>query len=68
MGVILYELVVGKTPFDGNNYVQLLRDIEREEACVPEALACQLSPACVSLIGQLLKRNPVERIAFEVGA
>lgn len=66
VGIILYELLVGRTPFDGGNHVQLLRNIERLEAHVPEALACQLSTRCTSLIGQLLKRNPVERIAFEV--
>lgn len=66
VGVILYELVVGKPPFDGGNHVQLLRNIERSEARVPEYLAIQLSRHCTGLISMLLQRNPVERISFEV--
>ena len=68
MGIILYELVVGRPPFDGGNHVQLLRNIERNEARIPDQVAAQLSRCCAGLIHQLLKRNPVERISFEVGA
>ena len=66
VGVILYELLVGHTPFDGGNHVQLLRNIERSEARVPDRVAAGLSPCCVQLIYQLLKRNPIERISFQV--
>jgi len=68
VGVILYELLVGHTPFDGGNHVQLLRNIERSEARVPDRVAVGLSTCCVRLIYQLLKRNPIERISFQVGA
>ena len=68
MGIILYELVVGRPPFDGGNHVQLLRNIERNEARIPDQVAAQLSRCCAGLIHQLLKRNPVERISFEVGS
>ena len=68
VGIILYELVVGRPPFDGGNHVQLLRNIERSEARIPDQVAAQLSRCCAGLIHQLLKSNPVERISFEVGA
>ncbi|KAI7842712.1 hypothetical protein COHA_003643 [Chlorella ohadii] len=65
IGAILYELVVGRPPFTGANQFQLLRNIERSEARLPEALAAQLSPQCRHLIHCLLRRNPVERLSFE---
>lgn len=54
MGTILYELVVGKPPFWGANYVALLKAIERSEARLPPALAAQLSAPCQQLIYQVV--------------
>ncbi len=65
IGTILFELLTGKPPFTGANHMQLLRNIERSEAKLPDALAARLSPACVALIKQLLQRKAVERITFE---
>lgn len=65
IGTILYELLVGKPPFTGANHMQLLRNIERGEARLPEAVGARLSPACRGLLGRLLQRNPVERLSFE---
>ena len=65
VGTILYELVVGRPPFNGSNHVALLHNIERHEAKIPDQIARILSPACIDLIYSLLKRNPVQRISFE---
>lgn len=65
IGTILFELLTGKPPFNGANHMQLLRNIERSEARLPEALRATLSSPCQALIGRLLKRNPVERMTFE---
>jgi serine/threonine-protein kinase ULK/ATG1 len=56
---------VGKPPYNGANHIQLLRNIDACEARLPEHIAARLSPACRSLLGRLLQRNPVERITFE---
>ena len=66
VGIILYELLIGQTPFDGGNHIQLLRNIERHEVHIPLAERSKLSPHSINLIFQLLKRNPIERISFEV--
>lgn len=65
IGTILFELLVGKPPFNGANHMQLLRNIERNEAKLPDHVAARLSGPCKSLLGRLLQRNPVERISFE---
>jgi len=56
---------VGKPPFNGANHMQLLRNIERNEARLPDHIAARLSGPCKSLLGRLLQRNPVERLTFE---
>ena len=38
--------VVGRPPFTGANQFQLLRNIERSEARLPDDIAAQLSPQC----------------------
>lgn len=65
VGAILYELVVGRPPFDGANHLHLLQNIEMREVTMPEAVRSELSLECRSLIHRLLKKNPVERITFE---
>eukprot|EP00898_Chlorokybus_atmophyticus_P007662 jgi/Chlat1/7898/Chrsp66S07205 len=65
VGVILFELVTGRPPFSGANHVQLLRNIERNEPHIPQAVSHGLSEACISMCRLLLRRNPVERLSFE---
>lgn len=65
VGAILYELVVGRPPFDGDNTLHLLQNIERHEARIPDRVARHLSGECQDLIYKLLKRKPIERITFE---
>ena len=52
VGTILFELITGRPPFSGNNHVHLLRNIERSEARLPEAIRETLSPAAVHIISQ----------------
>ena len=52
VGTILYELLTGRPPFSGNNHVDLLRNIERADARLPDGLRHTLSPAAVGLVSQ----------------
>ena len=65
VGTVLYEMVVGRPPFRASNHVELLRRIERGEDRIgfPEGLV--LSEDLKRLIRGLLKRGPVERMAFK---
>ena len=65
VGAILFEMVVGKVPFTGQNQVQLLHNIERSDARIPTRIAETLSPECVALLRSLLRRDPRERLGFD---
>ncbi|XP_021759216.1 serine/threonine-protein kinase ATG1c-like isoform X3 [Chenopodium quinoa] len=65
VGTIVYQLVTGKTPFNGSNQMQLLQNIIRAtELCFPSDME-NLSSEFVDLCQKLLRRNPVERLTFD---
>ncbi|XP_039786755.1 serine/threonine-protein kinase ATG1c-like isoform X3 [Panicum virgatum] len=64
VGVILYQLVTGIPPFNGDNQIQLLRNILRScEIRFPSD--CELSHGCIDLCRKLLRLNSVERLTVE---
>ncbi|XP_019705844.1 serine/threonine-protein kinase ATG1a isoform X3 [Elaeis guineensis] len=66
VGAILFQLVTGKLPFDGNTHFQLFQNIlATNELQFPEDVLVNLHPDCIDLCRSLLRRNPVERLAFE---
>ncbi|KAK2649921.1 hypothetical protein Ddye_017410 [Dipteronia dyeriana] len=66
VGAILFQLVTGKPPFDGNNHLQLFQNIlTSTELRFPPGALEDLHPDCVDLCGSLLRQNPVERITFK---
>ncbi|ESW07327.1 hypothetical protein PHAVU_010G120500 [Phaseolus vulgaris] len=66
VGAILYQLVIGRPPFDGNNQYQLFRNIlaSTELNFPPEALE-ELHSDCLDLCRNLLRQNPDERLTFK---
>ncbi|MFS7943436.1 putative protein kinase Group-Pl-3 family [Helianthus anomalus] len=65
VGAILFQLVTGRTPFTGNNQIQLLQNIMKSTELQFPSDAKDLSPECVDLCRKLLRQNPVERLTFE---
>ncbi|KAI3912518.1 hypothetical protein MKW98_020980 [Papaver atlanticum] len=65
VGVILYQLVIGKTPFTGNNQIQLLQNIMKSKELQFPPDIKELSSDCTDLCRKLLRRDPVERLTFE---
>ncbi|XP_059305522.1 serine/threonine-protein kinase ATG1c-like isoform X2 [Lycium ferocissimum] len=65
VGAILFQLVTGKTPFTGNNQIQLLQNILKSTELLFPPNAKNLSPDCIDLCKKLLRRYPVERLTFE---
>nr|XP_034904272.1 serine/threonine-protein kinase ATG1a-like isoform X1 [Populus alba] len=66
VGAILFQLVTGKPPFDGNSQYQLFQNIlTSTELRFPQGALEELHPDCVDLCRGLLRRNPVERLSFK---
>ena len=62
VGAIVYEMVAGRPPYTGQNHIQLLQRIEREDVTFPPN--AQLSADCRDFILRLLKRKAEERMSF----
>ncbi|KAJ4971627.1 hypothetical protein NE237_004726 [Protea cynaroides] len=65
VGAILFQLVTGKTPFTGNNQIQLLQNILKSNELRFPPDSTDLSSDCIDLCQKLLRHNPVERLTFE---
>src|SRR5690606_33602661 len=57
LGVIAYELFVGRHPFDVAGFSNLIQNILTLEPEFPD----QLDPALASVIARLLAKDPAER-------
>ncbi|KAG6596389.1 Serine/threonine-protein kinase ATG1c, partial [Cucurbita argyrosperma subsp. sororia] len=65
VGAILFQFVTGRTPFTGNNQIQLLQNIVKSTELHFPSDINDLSFECKDLCRKLLRRNPVERLTFE---
>jgi len=61
MGIVLYAMVVGETPFKAPNFAALRKKILKGSIHFPE----YLSQSVVELISQLLQHDPAFRITME---
>ena len=66
LGVILYEMTVGRRPFAGNNIAAIFRSITQDTPEAPEAADPFISKELSGLIMKSLAKNPAER--FQTGA
>jgi len=55
-GVILFEMLVGKTPFTGRDVPDLIKNQRRDLI-----MKVHVTPPCLELIGLLLQRQPIKR-------
>lgn len=61
LGVILYALVVGKTPFTGNSYEVFCQRCLKNDPIFPQTL----SPSLKNLITSILNKDPNSRITLD---
>lgn len=62
LGVLLYELVVGRRPFEANSFVELVKTVDAGRYPAPSALV-QVPRAFDDLIARTLAVDPAERLA-----
>uniref|UniRef100_A0A7N6ATZ4 protein kinase C n=1 Tax=Anabas testudineus TaxID=64144 RepID=A0A7N6ATZ4_ANATE len=58
LGVLIFEMLVGESPFPGDDEEEVFDSIVNDEVCYPRFL----SPESLSLIQQLLQKNPETRL------
>lgn len=63
VGTVLFEMIAGHPPFNGDNHIDLLRNIQTKPVRLPPNV--QISNTCVKLLRLLLNRNPLSRAGFK---
>ncbi len=61
VGCMLFELLTGRLPFDGDSPLAVAYQHVQEEPPVPSTINRSLPPAVDALIARALKKNPAER-------
>jgi len=62
VGAVLFEMISGKTPFHGENHLDLLRNIKTKAVRLPASV--RISKEFVKLLKLLLDRKPRNRAGF----
>ncbi len=65
VGVIMYEILFGTTPYHAKNMIQLMKKIKRKDVVIPEEYENLVSDECKELLFALLNRDPGTRITWE---
>jgi serine/threonine-protein kinase len=63
LGVIVYELLVGRPPFDAESITQLCAMVLQQEAERPRARRPELPAAVDEIVARCLRKSPAERYA-----
>jgi hypothetical protein len=63
VGTVLFEMIAGRPPFNGENHIDLLRNIQHKAVRLPPDV--RVSKPCVNLLRILLNRNPLSRAGFK---
>jgi len=61
LGVVLYELVTGKTPFTGESMMEVLSCVLQEEPVPPSRVRDGLPPELDAIVGRCLRKRPDDR-------
>jgi serine/threonine protein kinase len=62
VGVILYECLTGRAPFEAKSPISLIAKVLNETAVAPEGVKAEVPHAISELVMRLLAKNPAERV------
>ncbi len=62
IGVIMYEIIVGKPPYKASTHYELICKIDKNPIFIPTSI--KISDDCRDLIHGLLQKNPQKRITW----
>jgi len=62
-GVILFEMLFGKTPFTAKNHYELIQKINKHSISIPSQF--NISVNCKDILSKLLIKDPKKRISWE---
>ena len=62
LGIIIYTLLVGKTPFETQKFIELLEKVKRMDYSFPENI--NISNEAKNLISKILVEDPSKRSNF----
>lgn len=63
LGVILYQWLTGKLPFEGNSSPEIITRILSQEPALPRSLNPEIPPSLEALIMRALAKDPSERVS-----
>lgn len=66
LGILLYEMLYGKTPFRGGDHTEVFNNIINKKLSWP--VKTTVSAECKDLIKKLLVRDPKQRLGYKHGA
>ena len=67
LGVIGYEIVLGKTPYEGNSRHEIKKQMHEKNVYIDINNVENFSEICVDFINGLLSKNPGKRLGAESG-
>ena len=63
LGVMFYQMMTGKTPFQARNHTELMENIEKNEIIFPRNI--KISDDAQDLLLKLLKKSSLERMTWD---
>lgn len=63
IGIILFEMITAKPPFNASNHLELINVIETQKYKIPDDII--ISSECIDLLSKLIVVNPKRRIEFD---
>ncbi|GIL66962.1 hypothetical protein Vafri_20466 [Volvox africanus] len=65
LGMILYIMLLGRDPYVGDSYSELMYNVKSEKIELPDNVQEELTPGCRKLLYGLLQLDPAKRLTFD---